>query len=78
MCACCPLFLQRSIMARGHVLSGAGEAPIWRRIALDWCGDSAVASAGFIVERARYPRHSRKAPAVALNLAMRLVDQEQI
>jgi hypothetical protein len=38
MYACCPLFLQRSIMARGHVLSGAGEAPIWRRIALDWCG----------------------------------------
>jgi hypothetical protein len=28
------------------------EAPIWRRIALDWRGDSAVASPDFIVEGA--------------------------
>jgi hypothetical protein len=63
----------------GAMCSRARARPLFgAELRLTGAGDSAVASAGFIVERARYPRHSRKAPAVALNLAMRLVDQEQI
>jgi hypothetical protein len=47
----------------GACALGRGARPLFgAELRLTGAGDSAGASAGFIVEKARYPRHSRKAP----------------